>query len=468
MSAPPQIIKSLGNFLAASPTPYHMCTKAASHLTEAGFMELKENEPWAERSLLKPGGKYFYTSAASTLVAFAIGAAFEAGNGFKVIGAHTDSPVLKVKPVSKKSAHGYMQVGVECYGGGLWHTWFDRDLSLAGSVIVEKEGGGGFERKLVRIQRPLLRVPNLCIHLQTADERAKFDVNKENHLTPILAMVDEELNKTSETEAKEAGVDKRHAPELLKILAQEVGCKMEAIKDLDLTLFDTQDGQVWGANGEFFSSPRLDNQVSCFMGLKALMDYSKDLSADKDVSVVCCFDHEEVGSDSTHGAGSPIMAEVVERVNTCFGVVAGHEKFKLSLTKSFVISSDVAHAVHPNYASKHESNHGPLLNKGTVIKLNSNQRYATTATTGFVIRELSRRAQLGCQEFVVRNDCPCGSTIGPKIAALTGIRTVDVGIGSLSMHSIRETIGCSDVESGYQLFLAFFKLFRALDDTCDF
>lgn len=463
MAAQASLVRGLGSFLVASPTPYHMCTRAATQLTEAGFTEIKETDPWAEKSMLKPGGKYFYTRAASTIVAFAIGAAFEAGNGFKVVGAHTDSPVLKVKPVSKKSAHGYIQIGVECYGGGLWHTWFDRDLSLAGAVIIEKDGGG-FERQLVHINRPLLRVPNLCIHLQTADERSKFEVNKETHLAPILAM---ELNKTAEAEGA-SGMDERHAPELLKILAAELKVKPEQIKDMDLSLFDTQPGQVWGANEEFFSSPRLDNQVSCFMGLEALVQHSKDLSKDSDVSVVCCFDHEEVGSDSAHGAGSPIMQEVVERVNTCFGVAPGAEKFKLSLQKSFVVSSDVAHGIHPNYASKHEAKHAPMLNSGVVIKLNSNQRYATSATTGFVIRELSRRGDLGCQEFVVRNDCPCGSTIGPKIAALTGIRTVDIGIPSLSMHSIRETIGCADVATSTALFVAFFKSFRALDDSCDF
>ena len=190
--------------------------------------------------------------------------------------------------------------------------------------------------------------------------------------------------------------------------------------------------------------------------------------SDTDVSVLVCFDHEEVGSDSTHGAGSPIMKEVVERVNACFGVDPGGEMFKLSLRKSFVISADVAHAVHPNYSAKHEANHGPLLNKGTVIKTNNNQRYATSATTGFVIRELSRQAKVGVQEFVVKNDCPCGSTIGPAIAALTGIRTVDVGISSLSMHSIRETIGVADVENSIKLFSIFYKNFRALDDSCKF
>ena len=249
---------------------------------------------------------------------------------------------------------------------------------------------------------------------------------------------------------------------LLKVIADAAGCNVEEIKDMDITLFDTQAGSTWGTDQEFFSAARLDNQVHCFTGLEALISHSDEghQESDTDVSVLVCFDHEEVGSDSTHGAGSPIMKEIVERVNTCFGVDAGGETFKLSLRKSFVISADVAHAVHPNYSSKHETNHGPLLNKGTVIKTNNNQRYATSATTGFVIRELSRQASVGVQEFVVRNDCPCGSTIGPAIAALTGIRTVDVGISSLSMHSIRETIGVADIDNSIKLFKIFYKNFR--------
>ena len=471
MPAPSPLVTGLSSFLAASPTPYQMCAHAGKRLAAAGFTELKEEDAWAQKGALRKGGRYFFTRAASTLVAFAVGGAFEPGNGFKVVGAHTDSPVLKVKPVSKKTASGYHQLGVECYGGGLWHTWFDRELSLAGSLIVSK-AGGGFERKLVHIKQPLMRIPSLCIHLQTAEERAKLEVNKETHLVPIVAMLNEEINKTAATEpdSKKQKIDARHAPELLQVLADEAGCKVGDILDMDITLYDTQPGSTWGQKQEFFSGARLDNQVHCFTGIEALLAHCEAgcLESDTDVSVLVCFDHEEVGSDSTHGAGSPIMKEIVERVNTCFGVGAGCEQFKLSLRKSFVISADVAHAVHPNYSAKHEANHGPLLNKGTVIKSNSNQRYATSAITGFVIRELSRQAGIAVQEFVVKNDCPCGSTIGPAIAAHTGIRTVDVGISSLSMHSIRETIGVEDIDNSVKLFSTFYRQFRALDDCCYF
>jgi len=385
----------------------------------------------------------------------------------QIIGAHTDSPVLKVKPASKKTAQGYIQVAVECYGGGLWHTWFDRELSIAGSVIVEKDDGS-FVRELVHIKRPLLRIPNLCIHLQTADERSKFEVNKESHLVPLLAMADAALNKTAEAAGSVA--DPRHGNEFIGIIAAELGCKTSAIKDFDLTLFDTQPGQCWGASEEFVSAPRLDNQVHCFTSMEALIEHCKELGTDEGVNIIALFDHEEVGSESTHGAGSPIIRDIIERVGDCMNAGSGGELQKVSVQKSFIISADVAHAVHPNYASKHEANHSPLLNGGTVIKTNNNQRYATNAVTGFVVRELARRAdvQVKIQEFCVRNDCPCGSTIGPMVSALTGIRTVDVGIPSLSMHSIRETIGTEDVLNSLKLFISFFRNFRALDDACHF
>ncbi|EKX51447.1 hypothetical protein GUITHDRAFT_84989 [Guillardia theta CCMP2712] len=455
--------KSLGLFLRASPTPYQMVETASNMLVRAGFKRLPEDDVWKLQGQAAAPGKYFYIRAASTIVAFAVSAAMEKGSGYKIVGAHTDSPVLKVKPVSKKNASGYMQLGVECYGGGLWHTWLDRELSLAGCAIVEENGV--YRRKLVHMKRPVLRIPSLCIHLQTADERAKLDLNKETHLVPILAMVNEELNKTSAE-----GADSRHAPELLSALAEELGCTAAAIKDLDLTLYDTQPEQIWGLKNEFLSSPRLDNQAHCFTALEALVSYTSSPEFNKDpyVSAVVCFDHEEVGSTSAHGAGSPIIKELVERVNNWYHSEHLVEHNKIALQKSFIISADVAHAVHPNYASKHESNHGPLLNKGTVIKTNTNQRYATSVTTGFVIRELARRAGINVQEFVVRNDCPCGSTIGPIVAASTGISTVDVGIPSLSMHSIRETIGVHDVENSIKLFSSFFVNYNDIIGNCEF
>merc|ERR1711872_1183138 len=254
--------------------------------------------------------------------------------------------------------------------------------------------------------------------------------------------------------------------QLLSLLCEELKCEPQQIKDLELTLCDTQAGAVWGAGNEFLSSPRLDNQVHCYTGLSALLDHSIDLSQDSGVSMLVCFDHEEIGSDSAQGAGSPVMSEAISRVLGCFD--SSDEMLKVTIRNSFLVSADVAHAIHPNYDHKHERNHQPVLNKGTVIKSNQNQRYATNAETGFLLRELARRAGAPVQEFVVRNDCPCGSTIGPILSSRIGISTVDLGIASLSMHSIRETMGCQDIETNIELFAQFYSDFANLDKACSF
>jgi len=443
-------------FIDESPTPFHVVAHSETLLNEAGFKLLNELDSW--KGAIQPGGKYFYHRNKSTLVAFTVGNKYQAGNEFKVIGAHTDSPVLKVKPVSKRTSNGYMQVGVECYGGGLWHTWFDRDLTLAGCVVV-KQDDGRFVRRLVNLKKPMLRIPNLCIHLQNATERESFAVNKEIHLQPILAMVQEDLNKDGESTG-----DKRHHSVLLQMLADNLSVPVDSIVDLELSLADTQPGATWGPKDEFLSCPRLDNQVHCYTGLSALLSHK--VEEDTGISMLVAFDHEEVGSDSAQGAGSPVMSEAISRILGTFDT--SDELLRITVRKSLLISADVAHAVHPNYADKHEAKHSPNLNKGTVIKTNQNQRYATNAETGFIIRELARKADVPVQEFVVRNDRPCGSTIGPIIASKVGIRTVDLGIPSLSMHSIRETMGCADVITNIKLFQQFYNDFGALDSKCDF
>jgi len=256
-------------------------------------------------------------------------------------------------------------------------------------------------------------------------------------------MVEESLNEAADG-------DERHCPQLLSILAAELGCDPKAIKDVELTLTDTQPGATWGASNEFLSAPRLDNQIHCFTSLEALIGYAAaDAAADAGIAMTVCFDHEEVGSESAHGAGSPVMGEAISRVVGCFG--ASSELLQITLRRSFLISADVAHSIHPNWGAKHDSNHQPKLNAGTVIKTNDNQRYATNSVTGFLLRQMAALAKAPVQEFVVRNDCPCGTTIGPIISARVGLRTVDIGVPSLSMHSIRETIGVADIATNTAL-----------------
>jgi aspartyl aminopeptidase len=464
-------------FVDGAPTPFHCVTQTVRRLEASGFVRVSEEVAWGKAAaggLVRAGGKYFFTRNGSTLVAFAVGTRFTAGNAFKVVGAHTDSPALKLKPVSKRSASGCLQVNCETYGGGLWHTWFDRDLGIAGRCIV-RLADGKLEQRLVHITAPILHIPTLAIHLQSGDERAAFKINNEDHLMPMLGLIDSNLNAPSAGAGTGAGagavgasLDARHAPELLRRLAADIKCEPAAIVDLELTLCDTQPANVGGNAGEFIFSPRLDNQMHCFTAIEALAEYvdKSGLEGDEDCSVVALFDHEEVGSQSTTGAGSPVMRDSVQRIGNCFvtpGTSNPEELLQIGLSKSLLISADGAHAVHPNYASKHEKEHSPKLGAGTVIKTNDNQRYATNGVTGFFVRELARRNNLPIQEFCVRNDCPCGTTIGPIVAALTGIRTVDLGTPQLSMHSIRETCAVADLHSNYQLLLAFFKEGRVVD-----
>lgn len=485
-----EIAMDCASFLDASPEAFHACHNAAKRLEAEGFQYLDERESWAGK--LKPGGKYYYTRNRSCLVAFVVGGKYQAGNGFKVIGAHLDSPNLRLKPRSKLSSSGCLQLDVECYGGGLWHTWFDRDLSLSGRVFVKV--GERVEQRLVRIDRPVLRVPTLCIHLQTADERAAFKVNKEDHLQPILAVetknilessnedstseegmgegTDVESSSGESSEEEEGSWAKSQEPLLLALLADALDLPVSDILDFECSLYDTQKASISGAGNEFLCSARLDDLAASYVAIQALIQHASDkvmVADDVDVSLIALFDNEEVGSDSTAGAGSPIMGEAVRRITTAMAGGSFSDDLTNSATRrSFVLSTDMAHAVHPNYKAKHQKNHGPLMNKGIVIKTNQNQRYASNGVTSFIVREIARRNGLPPpQEFVVRNDCPCGSTIGPIISSKTGIRAVDIGMPQLSMHSIREVMGIADLSNALKLFCAFYKDFHAVDEMLD-
>ncbi|KAK7265577.1 hypothetical protein RJT34_33198 [Clitoria ternatea] len=471
------VVSDLIAFLNASPTPFHAVEEAKKRLRSAGFEQLRERETWK----LKPGKTYFFTRNHSTIIAFAIGKRYVAGNGFHIIGAHTDSPCLKLKPVSKVVKGGFLEVGVQTYGGGLWHTWFDRDLTVAGRVIIREEKGGStsYLHQLVRIEEPIMRIPNLAIHLDR-NVNDGFKVNSQTHLLPILATsVKAELNKEiSENGSVESGKqsdgkkvnDKtdtsstKHHSLLLQLLASKLGCEPGDICELELQVCDTQPSVVAGAAKEFIFSGRLDNLCMSFCSLKALIDAtSSDNSLEEETGVrmVALFDHEECGSNSAQGAGSPVILNAFSRVTDSFS--SDSKMLEKAIQQSYLVSADMAHALHPNYMDKHEENHQPKLHSGLIIKHNANQRYATNAVTSFIFREIASKHNLPIQDFVVRNDVPCGSTIGPILASGLGIRTVDVGAPQLSMHSIREMCAVDDVKHSYEHFKAFFKEFVQLD-----
>jgi len=483
-------------FFTASPDPFHVIHNCTSRLDSEGYERLDTTESFTGK--LKPGGKYYFVVEHTTLVAFAVGGKFDAKKpfGFHVIGGHTDSPNLKVKPRSKRSASGCTMLGVECYGGGLWHTWFDRDLSVSGRVLVQRkpepskddEGRGIYlktEQRLINLEDPIARISTLCIHLQSAEERKGFTVNKENHTSPIIATasnhhgVSGSKSNDNSKEILEQGANDQlnkwqesQEPLLLKVIADKLGIEVNEIVDFELNLYDTQPASLGGIQKEFLNSARLDNLATVFAGLEGLIGYTAageenvHHESSPDIAMAVFFDHEEIGSTSAQGANSVVMPDAINRISSAMnGGVTNPDFHGACARRSFILSVDQAHAIHPNYSSKHESSHAPTLNGGVVIKQNSNQRYATNGITGFIVREIGRIADVPINEFVVRNDCPCGSTIGPMISAKTGIRVVDAGMPQLSMHSCREVMGIADLTHGRNLFHAYYKHFRSVDEN---
>jgi aspartyl aminopeptidase len=467
------------DFLNASWTPYHATYRACETLKAHGYVELNEaRDDW--RALVVPGGKYFYTRNASAVVAFAVGGKYRAGDGFVIVGAHTDSPCPKLKPNTRCEDGGAVRLRVQPYGGGLWHTWFDRDLGLAGRVVLKRKSTGEILHRLVKVDRAVCRIPTLAIHLDRGVNDG-FKVNFQQHMAPILASsVKAALEKpvaaaaaTTSTAKDEGEGDKpssmaneRHHPLFLKLIADELGCEPDEIVDFDLQLCDTQPSAIGGAQNEFIFSGRLDNLVSCYTSLRALIETTTD-EALKDASgirMIMHFDHEEVGSESSSGAAGAMTTDSVRRITAALNpqnTIEGLDE--RTRRASFCVSSDMAHALHPNYADRHEPGHAPKMHGGLVIKHNANQRYATDAITAFMFRELGERAGVPVQEFVVRSDTGCGSTIGPIFSTRTGIRTVDVGAAQLSMHSIREMCGVDDIDHAVKHLAATFTHFASLD-----
>ncbi|NUQ74405.1 MAG: M18 family aminopeptidase [Polyangiaceae bacterium] len=408
--------KDLGELIDRSPTPFHAAAEVASRLKAAGFQELSEREPW----VVAPGDRRFFVRGGSTIVAFVAGSEPPAKAGFKVIGAHTDSPGFRLKPLPDVNSRGYQQLGVEVYGGVLFTTWLDRDLSIAGRVLFDR--GGSIEARLVDLVRPVARIPNLAIHLNRQVNTEGLVLNAQKHLVPLVGLGKEAVLKS--------------------VIARELGEKAEALAGFDLCLYDTAKASVGGLENEFIFTARLDNLGSSHAAMRALIKAAD--TATPATRVIVLYDHEECGSRSFVGAGGPVLRDTLERLVDALPDGKG-QGLARAVAGSFLISADMAHAVHPNYADQHEPLHAPQLNRGLVIKSNSNQSYATDGASGAVFEALCRKVGYSPQRFVTRSDLPCGSTIGPITAAKLGIPTVDVGAPMLSMHSCREMAGTLDV-----------------------
>lgn len=413
------------DFLDASPTPFHAVQEMSRRLIGSGFRRLDEKQPWR----VLAGEKCFVTRNDSSLIAFQLAGSPAQDNGFRIIGAHTDSPCLKIKPNPEISAHGFYQLGVEVYGGALLAPWFDRDLSLAGRVTYRVNGQQ--ESSLIDFRRPIATIPNLAIHLNRSANEG-WRINAQTELPPILAQLS--LGECADFRLS-----------LNEQLQREHGINADVILDFELALYDTQKAAIIGFNDDFIAGARLDNLMSCYAGLEALLAVENGENV-----MLVCNDHEEVGSASSSGADGPFLKQVLRRL------MGSHDDFVRCIQHSLFVSADNAHGLHPNYADRHDAHHAPLLNGGPVIKINANQRYATNSETAGFFRHLCQDNEVPVQTFSVRSDMACGSTIGPITAAQLGIRTVDIGLPTFAMHSIRELAGSRDLASMVKVLTAFF------------
>jgi aspartyl aminopeptidase len=422
-----QFITNLLDFIEDSPTPFHAVQNMKNMLSENGFAELKESDNWS----LLPGQNYYVTRNGSSIVAFRTGATDVVNNGVRMVGAHTDSPCLKVKPTPEVVQKGYLQLGVEVYGGALFSPWFDRDLSLAGRVNYATKYHQ-LETALIDFKDPIAVIPSLAIHLNRTVHEART-INPQKELLPIILQ-------TKEEEPKEFR-------ELLKMqmLSENPESTVDEVLDYDLYFYDTQPPAIVGLDEEFICGARLDNLLSCFVGLTSLIQ-----AGNKFTSLLICNDHEEVGSMSAAGAQGTFLRSVLERL------VSDPQKFSRMIHRSILVSADNAHGVHPNYVDKHDETHGPVLNMGPVIKVNANQRYATNSRTSAVFRQLCKKADVPVQSFAMRNDMACGSTIGPITATELGVQTIDVGVPQFAMHSVRETAGVKDAHFLFRVLKEFY------------
>lgn len=396
-------VDSLLSFLDSSPSPAHAVETSATRLLSSGFAvahhdDLEPSFFAQSRGVIRRHG---------ALVAWVWPEAVNPSTGATIIGAHTDSPCLRLKPRPNSRSAGVSLLEVEVYGGALLNSWLDRDLGIAGTI----HGLDGSVRLVVE-RRPIARIPQLAIHLDRDVNEKGLLLNRQNHMRPLWSIGEAD------------------------VIRDVFGTKMNDIASIDCVLFDVNPAARVGRDGEMIASGRLDNLVSCWAAVEAIAEHDANAPL-----IICLFDHEEVGSESTTGAGGPLLESVIDELLRSRKQIDRRFEF---LRSTLCISADNAHALHPNYPERHDSNHAPLLNGGPAIKINANQRYATSPRGEAIVRAAAVEAGIPLQTFVSNNVMPCGSTIGPITATRLGIETVDVGVPQLAMHSARETCGADD------------------------
>ncbi|KAI0988373.1 hypothetical protein GJ496_003904 [Pomphorhynchus laevis] len=429
-------------FIRESPTPWHAVSSISSMLKFSGY-EL----------FTVPSDKLNYKSFTifnGSLIAIRKGQnSGDLNKPILIIAAHTDSPCLKLKPISKQLAsNGLLQLGVQTYGNGIWHSWFDRDLRISGTALVKEDNV--CVEKLFMSNNAICTIPNVAIHLLRT-QNDSFAVNKEIHLKPIFGMQENDTESFDETGVSSSSIENRHDSHLIRKIGEMLGTSADCIIDVDACLSDITKPAIGGSNDEFLFAPRLDNLSSCFSAIKAL---TSTINEDCDV-VVACFNHEEIGSQTDEGALTHRLYQILKHV----GIDMDD---RTVANNCFIVSADAAHGFHPNFSELYENVHRPKLDGGPVVKTNANGRYATTMHSANMIRQAAKLASVPIQEFVMRNDMACGSTVGPFLASKYGIRTVDIGIPILSMHSIREMMACNALSQFTKLLESIIKNFNDL------
>ncbi|MDM8533215.1 M18 family aminopeptidase [Clostridiaceae bacterium HSG29] len=420
------------DFIYESPSAFHVVENVKAKLIKNDFKELDLREKWN----IEKNGKYFVTKNDSAVISFIIGKGDIEKEGFRIIGAHTDSPTFKIKPSPEMTENGYLKLNTEVYGGPILNTWLDRPLSFAGRVTLKGEDLMHPESKLVDIKKPVLIIPNLAIHMNR-DVNKGVELDKQKDMLPLMGLAGEDFIKEDF---------------IVELMAKELKCNKEDIVDFDIYLYEVEKGSIIGINDEFISAGKLDDLAMVHAGIEAIIKAKES----KSTKMMVCFDNEEIGSRTKQGAGSPMLKNIIERI--VFKLGGDKEELQRALYSSFLISADMAHAVHPNSGEKHDPVNKPIINKGPVIKMNANQNYTTDSDSNTVYEMICRNLNIPIQKFVNRSTERGGSTIGPISSSQLDIRSIDIGNPMLAMHSVRELGGVIDHFNIFESFKGFFNL----------
>ena len=407
-------------FIDESPSTYHVVKNCSDILDENGFERIMPREKWE----IKKGGKYFLKKSSSTIIAFTVGEDFDVKNGFKIFGAHTDSPCFRIKPNPEIVTENVVRLNTEVYGGPILSTWFDRPLSIAGRVIVKGENSFFPRTVKIKIDEPLLTIPNLAIH-QNREVNNGVKIDKQNDVLPVISLI----NKNFEREGY-----------LERVILEKTGIKKEDIIDFDLYLYATEKGCLLGANEEFMSSPKIDNLASVYTGLIGLLEAEENQDR---INIFVAFDNEEIGSATKQGADSNYLLNTLERISLALGLSRGD--FLQMLESSYILSADAAHAAHPAHLGKTDPTNRGKINEGISIKISAKQKYTSDGYSIAVIKQLIEGTEIQIQPFVNESNELGGSTIGPISSTHLDIDGVDLGVPMLAMHSVRELCGIFDV-----------------------